>query len=714
MAVVNEVMAQAQAAGQYEGFRAHTSESREAGAVASLPPIARDTVRAEPVEADQESLSWRDSLTVPRELPEEKLVALECRQAAAWIAQQIASGRCAAAHHGAGAQARPARRDGGGTARPAHPGAAAREDRPVRGAGSPGHRGAARRAGVAYARPVAGAGAEVPAVRPGRRRAGRAGCRGAAGAGRRPARAVVRAAASRSTISRPACTKPLSSCAIGKPCWSAGRRTTRWMRSTSRAMFWLASALALRRPCAKRCWPACARLLGAALQVDGARYATPYGFVRALKAGGIQAPALSETQAVRLLTVHGAKGLEAPIVLMLDTDGTTARAETMGVIVEWPGEAPAPWRFAFIASETRPPACSAEALEVEKTARQREELNALYVAMTRARNRLVLSSVEPYAVGENSWWQRLQALCTPIEAPRAAPAPADSPEAAGQRFLLPQLPTLSAAKPADARQGGARARPDSNESRFGQALHRLLEGWAGGVRSFAQNQVRRVAREFALTDALAGEAAAMAQRILSGEGAWAWDLAARGLARQRSTAASRRRAAAAGPPGAPRRHGRVVGARLQGGSAARTAGRTDRPAAPLSCGGAGRMPGCAGTGRVPDRARQAGGGAMTVAVVGAGPAGLMAARSAVPSRPAGGGLRRHAVGGPQVPAGGQGRPQPHAFGAVRALRLALWRSPPADRALAQAVRCAGVAGMGAGTGHRHLRGHVRAACFPPT
>jgi ATP-dependent helicase/nuclease subunit A len=54
----------------------------------------------------------------------------------------------------------------------------------------------------------------------------------------------------------------------------------------------------------------------------------------------------------------------------------------------------------------------------------------------------------------------------------------------------------------------------------------LLEGWAGGVRSFAQNQVRRVAREFALTDALAGEAAAMAQRILSGEGAWAWDLAA--------------------------------------------------------------------------------------------------------------------------------------------------------------------------------------------
>jgi len=38
--------------------------------------------------------------------------------------------------------------------------------------------------------------------------------------------------------------------------------------------------------------------------------------------------------------------------------------------------------------------------------------------------------------------------------------------------------------------------------------------------------VHRVAREFALSEAVAGEAASMAQRILAGEGAWAWDAAA--------------------------------------------------------------------------------------------------------------------------------------------------------------------------------------------
>src|SRR5947209_14928146 len=38
------------------------------------------------------SLPWRDSLTTPRVLPEEKLLQKECEQAARWIAGRIASG----------------------------------------------------------------------------------------------------------------------------------------------------------------------------------------------------------------------------------------------------------------------------------------------------------------------------------------------------------------------------------------------------------------------------------------------------------------------------------------------------------------------------------------------------------------------------------------------------------------------------------------------
>ena len=83
-------------------------------------------------------------------------------------------------------------------------------------------------------------------------------------------------------------------------------------------------------------------VLGAALQVGGGRYATPYAFVRALKAGGLKAPAAVNPDAVRLLTIHGAKGLEADTVLLLDTDTAPRNADSMSVLIDWPGHAPAP------------------------------------------------------------------------------------------------------------------------------------------------------------------------------------------------------------------------------------------------------------------------------------------------------------------------------------------------------------------------------------
>ena len=140
----------------------------------------------------------------------------------------------------------------------------------------------------------------------------------------------------------------------------------------------------------------------------------------------------AQTQAVRLLTVHGAKGLEAPLVLLLDTDGEAPKAETMGVLVQWPGEAAYPQRFAFVASESRPSACLAPALAQEQAARQREELNGLYVALTRTQQTLVVSSMQPHSGAAQSWWQRLEPLLQP--APWHAPVDDESevPEDAPQ------------------------------------------------------------------------------------------------------------------------------------------------------------------------------------------------------------------------------------------------------------------------------------------
>ena len=96
-------------------------------------------------------------------------------------------------------------------------------------------------------------------------------------------------------------------------------------------------------------------VLAQALLLDGGRYATPYGFVRALKRRAVKSAPPVRADAVRLLTVHGAKGLEADTVFVIDADPERPTTETTTLLVDWPVEAERPRRCAFVYSESRCP-----------------------------------------------------------------------------------------------------------------------------------------------------------------------------------------------------------------------------------------------------------------------------------------------------------------------------------------------------------------------
>ena len=279
-------------------------------------------------------------------------------------------------------------------------------------------------------------------------------------------------------------------------------------------------------------------LLAQSLAIDGGRFLTPYRFVRALKAGGLKATASHTPGAVRLLTIHGAKGLEAHTVLLLDTATHSTKPESMGVLVDWPGEFPQPRRFVFLASEKTPPACAVEVLQIEQEARALEGLNALYVALTRAESRLVVSSFQPHNPGSAaSWYSRLQPLAQ--AEPAAEPfVPAWSAHGAldGGVFHLPQLPMLArpnpqpvpaAAETPSPTASDAEANLDASDEhrRFGLALHRLLQWCPTPLADFAWSEVHRraVAAEFALAPERAQAAQSMAECMVRGEAAWAWD-----------------------------------------------------------------------------------------------------------------------------------------------------------------------------------------------
>lgn len=524
---VNVAMAGARQHDGYDGFREHTTASTQRGETGRLPPIPRGKA----LDGDAPASGWRDSLATPRELPEETLRTLEARQAAAWIAGQIAGGL-----KPQDVMVLSRKRVGllplQDELRALHIAAQIGEKTDLIDCCevldvvalldvlvSPQHDLSLARALRSPLFGLADASLVQLALL------------------QRKLKLSWYQLLQKTELLAPDM-KGLSAILTRWKGWLDGLpphdALQRIYHDGDVQARFVAAAPAAQRGAVLANLRA---LLGVSLAQGGGRYATPYGFVRALKAGGTLAPATLGSEAVRLLTVHGAKGLEAQAVLLLDTDTAERNADSMSVLIDWPGAASEPQKFVFLVSESRPPACAKDVLASEQAARKREELNALYVAMTRARSTLVISSIEPHKATTESWWQRLQALLPPLA---ASPAPASSSsslpprERAGVRagsapftasatppetdiFYLPELPALPETMALKA-SAEAREDEDSISARIGKAMHRLLE-WGGAT---ASQHVAAVAREFCLSPAQAAQAAAMAQRIQAGAGAWAW------------------------------------------------------------------------------------------------------------------------------------------------------------------------------------------------
>ena len=539
IAAVNAVMGQAQAQNETTGFRDHTTESKHPGQLLRLPAIT--DADGDSQGAGRDALAWRDSLTEPRHEAEETQRMRECTQAAAWVAAQIAAGtlpkevlvlarkrdRLASMQDSLRALHLPC----------VQPEKADLFDAPevqdmvalLDVLVSPTHDLSLARA---LKSPLFSLGDDaLVALAVLRRQPEHAGC-------------SWFDLLLKSELLAPDL-KALGPVLIQYQDWVSGLPPHDALHAIYEHGDVLACFAAAAPVTQRQAVQANLRaLLAASLQHDGGRYLTPYAFVRAMKKGGVRAPGRADAQAVRMLTVHGAKGLEADCVLLLDTDTRPQKAETMGVLVDWPGEQTVPSAFVFLASESNPPPSAEAALAAEQQARSREELNMLYVAMTRAKHCLALSSVLPGNSAPGSWWNRLAPLVTEVDVGTTL-APAAGAEATPDTFTIAALhPLPEALQSARTKPGAAAADPTSATpvampgdaestplSLQGDAMHQLLEqaGVAGApladlrTHGWPAARVARLASDHDIAPAAAELAARMAQGILAGEGAWAWD-----------------------------------------------------------------------------------------------------------------------------------------------------------------------------------------------
>jgi ATP-dependent helicase/nuclease subunit A len=229
-----------------------------------------------------------------------------------------------------------------------------------------------------------------------------------------------------------------------------------------------------------------------ALSVDAGRYPSLPRFLqelRELRGSADDAPDEGKLgtagDAVRIYTVHEAKGLEAPIVWLLDANAEKRNREGNDVLLDWPIDAPAPAHFSLYSDQASRGKKRAPLFEQDAAQQAREEMNLLYVAMTRAQQALIVSGNSKGEDKEQrkntqSWYDRIAAAVFEKKNPLLEAAPSSGvQQSGGMKVALPAIvPT------------GKRADRSTAQQQRGIWLHALLqhitEGSTADEREFQQ------------------------------------------------------------------------------------------------------------------------------------------------------------------------------------------------------------------------------------
>ena len=153
------------------------------------------------------------------------------------------------------------------------------------------------------------------------------------------------------------------------------------------------------------------RFLELSLELDSGRYPSLSHFLHYLRS--IRKPEASSPDEpiintgdsrVRLMTIHSSKGLEAPVVFLADCNRGSTDKSAFTTLVQWPASSSNPDRFQLVLGKENSDSLTQQVQQKKAEAQDREQLNLLYVALTRAREYLIITGVEPKRSNHQSGW----------------------------------------------------------------------------------------------------------------------------------------------------------------------------------------------------------------------------------------------------------------------------------------------------------------------
>lgn len=149
------------------------------------------------------------------------------------------------------------------------------------------------------------------------------------------------------------------------------------------------------------------------LELDSGRYPGLSHFLHYLRSirqhrdGRPDEPTIAHGQScVNLMTIHASKGLESPVVILADCDNQGGHNNAYTALVDWPAESRKPVRFQLVTSKDNTDEITREVLKQKEQAQKREELNLLYVALTRARQYLLVTGSA--SKSKSGWYEYIE------------------------------------------------------------------------------------------------------------------------------------------------------------------------------------------------------------------------------------------------------------------------------------------------------------------